>query len=80
VLRKTAFALVILTLTLGMSGTALAQKTTVLRVVVVRYSAPTIDPNERKSSLTIATPVPCNHGDARSLVRTASALTSSQPE
>jgi ABC-type sugar transport system substrate-binding protein len=36
VLRKTAFALMVLTLLLGMSSAAFAQKTTVLRVVVVK--------------------------------------------
>jgi hypothetical protein len=36
VLRKTAFAFVLLTLILGMSSSAFAQKTTVLRVVVVK--------------------------------------------
>jgi hypothetical protein len=36
VLRKTALALVVLTLLLGVSSAALAQKTTVLRVVVVK--------------------------------------------
>jgi hypothetical protein len=36
VLRKTAFAFVVLTLILGMSSAAFAQKTTVLRVVVVK--------------------------------------------
>ena len=35
-LRKTAFALVVLTLMLGMSSAAFAQKTTVLRVVVIK--------------------------------------------
>jgi ABC-type sugar transport system substrate-binding protein len=35
-LRKTAFALVALTLLLGMSGAAFAQKTTVLRVVIIK--------------------------------------------
>jgi hypothetical protein len=36
VLRKTVFAFVVLTLILGMSSAAFAQKTTVLRVVVVK--------------------------------------------
>jgi ABC-type sugar transport system substrate-binding protein len=35
-LRKTAFALVVLTLMLGMSSAAFAQKTTVLRVVIIK--------------------------------------------
>jgi ABC-type sugar transport system substrate-binding protein len=35
-LRKTAFAFVVLTLMLGMSSAAFAQKTTVLRVVVIK--------------------------------------------
>jgi ABC-type sugar transport system substrate-binding protein len=35
-LRKTTFALVVLTLMLGMSNAAFAQKTTVLRVVVIK--------------------------------------------
>jgi ABC-type sugar transport system substrate-binding protein len=35
-LRKTTFALVVLTLMLGMSSAAFAQKTTVLRVVVIK--------------------------------------------
>ena len=35
-LRKTALALVVLTLMLGMSSAAFAQKTTVLRVVVIK--------------------------------------------
>jgi ABC-type sugar transport system substrate-binding protein len=35
-LRKTAFAFVVLTLMLGMSSAALAQKTTVLRVVIIK--------------------------------------------
>jgi hypothetical protein len=35
-LRKTAFAFVVLTLILGMSSAAFAQKTTVLRVVVIK--------------------------------------------
>jgi len=36
VLRKTAFVFVVLALMLGMSGAAFAQKTTVLRVVVIK--------------------------------------------
>jgi ABC-type sugar transport system substrate-binding protein len=36
VLRKTAFVMVVLTLILGMSSAAYAQKTTVLRVVVIK--------------------------------------------
>jgi hypothetical protein len=36
VLRKTAFVLVVLTLILGMSSSAFAQKTTVLRVVIIK--------------------------------------------
>ena len=35
-LRKTAFAFVVLTLMLGMSSAAFAQKTTVLRVVIIK--------------------------------------------
>ncbi len=35
-LRKTAFVFVVLALMLGMSGAAFAQKTTVLRVVVIK--------------------------------------------
>src|ERR1700730_10483034 len=40
VLRKISFALVMLVLILGMSSAALAQKTTVVRVVVVKTDNP----------------------------------------